>query len=467
MEKIFRNINKKSKKKIYSITENYNKNCHLGQKKLLFSEIEFLNYVSKFINISDCLIVYIGASPGDHINIIKILFPDSEFLLYDPLEIIMNFHDNIKIICGKDGLFDENKCKDVINYQIEKNKKYLLYISDIRTRESYKEEDSVWNDMNCQQRWGIMMNADFMSIKFRLPWIEKDSDDNIKYKLDISNLENKIINNEKEIKRGDILYLKGKIFVQIYPLKNSTETRLFIKKNKDNKYIIKKYNCFDYEEKLFYFNNTNKKKNYIYKSSDFLSKNLLGYNKSYDCVTEYYIMYKYLKYYKKDLKEYNKKIINLLYDISFRYSKYLMNKFNIFCILYIYTDFVRNVNESLLSYKIKLNKFKQNSEKFIKISNDINLKKKVIINEIDDYYLLFEKYENELNDQINNIHNNNNILQKNDIDLMIKKIKNNKIMFKFQNNLYQLLHFDKNINKFILNMTDIRKINNLLYSVLN
>lgn len=46
-------------------------NCHIGQKKLLFSEIEFLNYVSKYVNLIDYLCVYVGASLGSHINILK------------------------------------------------------------------------------------------------------------------------------------------------------------------------------------------------------------------------------------------------------------------------------------------------------------------------------------------------------------------------------------------------------------
>ena len=113
--KFFRKINQESQRIEYNLSSNYNENCHMGQKKLLFAEIEFLNYVSKFINIYDSLVVYVGASPGDHINIIKKLFPDIHLLLYDPLDIKMNFNDNIKIITGNEGYFNDNKCIDVIN----------------------------------------------------------------------------------------------------------------------------------------------------------------------------------------------------------------------------------------------------------------------------------------------------------------------------------------------------------------
>jgi hypothetical protein len=36
-------------------------NCHFGSLKLTYCEIEFLVYCSRYININDCLIVYIGA----------------------------------------------------------------------------------------------------------------------------------------------------------------------------------------------------------------------------------------------------------------------------------------------------------------------------------------------------------------------------------------------------------------------
>ena len=53
---------------------------HLGQRKLLLTEVNFLtNYsdLSKNIN-------YIGAAPGHHIEFLSTLFSDHTFYLYDP-----------------------------------------------------------------------------------------------------------------------------------------------------------------------------------------------------------------------------------------------------------------------------------------------------------------------------------------------------------------------------------------------
>ena len=76
-----------NKSNIDKIIEIYFNNCHFGSLKLTFSEIEFLIYCSKFININDCLIVYIGAQPGFRLKkiFIDLLFPNIKFLLYDPL----------------------------------------------------------------------------------------------------------------------------------------------------------------------------------------------------------------------------------------------------------------------------------------------------------------------------------------------------------------------------------------------
>ena len=51
-----KNIELKEKRLLY--------NCHFGSLKLTYSEIEFLVYCSKYIDINKCLIVYIGAQPG-------------------------------------------------------------------------------------------------------------------------------------------------------------------------------------------------------------------------------------------------------------------------------------------------------------------------------------------------------------------------------------------------------------------
>ena len=53
---------------------------HLGQRKLLLTEVNFLTGHGDFSK----NIIYIGAAPGHHIEFLSTLFPNHTFYLYDP-----------------------------------------------------------------------------------------------------------------------------------------------------------------------------------------------------------------------------------------------------------------------------------------------------------------------------------------------------------------------------------------------
>src|SRR3990172_13072129 len=83
-----------------------NLNCHLNQRKLALSDIQFY---SKYVaNPSDkTIIVYAGSANYEHIPFILELFPDVKFILIDPRfhNINANFqyiYQNIKSIEKKD-----------------------------------------------------------------------------------------------------------------------------------------------------------------------------------------------------------------------------------------------------------------------------------------------------------------------------------------------------------------------------
>jgi hypothetical protein len=443
--------NSKKIKFEYITKDNENENCHMGQKKLLFSEIEFLNNVSKYVNLYDCLFIYVGASPGAHINIIKKLFPDIYFLLYDMGKIEMDFEDNLIIFDGENGFFNDSKINYILELKKKLNKKYILYVSDIRTSESVKDELSLWNNMIDQQRWGIKLDADFMLLKFRLPWLNKYiKDDYLNYTNDLSKFKDKIKINNNILENGDILYLKGKIFTQIYSTARSSETRLFVKK-KNNKYKIKKYNCYDYEDKLTYYNIHTRDKKIKFKKSNTIQDYLLGYNNKYESVSEYYIIYKYLKYYKKNLSNYNHNIIKILFDISFKYSNYLFDKFNVFCIFYSYINYISSFKNIK---KLSVNNI--DSKYIDKLKNTFI----IIKNELNKYINNFIKYELYINNQIIKLK-----LNKDNLDFMINKIINNKIIYSFNNNKYILNDYID--NKFIININAIKEINELLINSIN
>ncbi len=65
-----------------SITGIAKHNCHIGQRKLLLNEIQFLSkYMPKDVQ---HIILYVGAAPGEHLTIIKKMFPGNKYLLVDP-----------------------------------------------------------------------------------------------------------------------------------------------------------------------------------------------------------------------------------------------------------------------------------------------------------------------------------------------------------------------------------------------
>ena len=64
-------------------TENMFPNCHLGQRKLLLTEIEFYNKCINFSNKHN-LVIYAGSASCEHIPVILKLFPTLKFILIDP-----------------------------------------------------------------------------------------------------------------------------------------------------------------------------------------------------------------------------------------------------------------------------------------------------------------------------------------------------------------------------------------------
>ena len=89
---------------------------HLGQRKLLLTEVNFLtNHGDLSTNI-----IYIGAAPGHHIEFLSVLYPNHTFYLYDPRDFAIEETDNILIF---QKYFELNDVQDIDNF---------ILISDIR-----------------------------------------------------------------------------------------------------------------------------------------------------------------------------------------------------------------------------------------------------------------------------------------------------------------------------------------------
>jgi len=267
---------------------------HIGQRKLFLNEIQFLN---AFKNRKNIFCIYIGAAPGNKTYFLSELFPNITFILVDPnkFNLIINGNVSHRNIKHKDiihmsysyetnsNTYDEQKENNKTIIDFIKKRKYKIYIfeelmtnplsellaqlknivfiSDIRTN---SEEDN--KPSNLDILWNNSMMFNFIKtlqpiksmLKFRTLFddtinfipetIRKDFELSKKNGIDFLETVSLINSNKKFI----IKMPKGKLYIQPWAAKSSTETRLIITKN--NIDTIKEYDNKAIEEKLFCYN---------------------------------------------------------------------------------------------------------------------------------------------------------------------------------------------------------------------
>lgn len=208
-----------------------------GQRKLLLVVIQFLTNFWDRENITNPVVVYAGAAPGNNIRIISQMFPSIVFHLYDPRDFKIKETENIIIY---QQLFTD----DDANQWSEKDNIY--FISDIRSA-NYKNEKSlddyekiIMGEMKMQMKWYNIINPLYGHLKFRLPYSGGNRPKNVDY-------------------------LNGWVFKQPWAPQTSTETRLVPYGNFDdvekNKTKIKSWSVKKYEKKLFYHNSVTRQDN--------------------------------------------------------------------------------------------------------------------------------------------------------------------------------------------------------------
>lgn len=302
--------------------KSYNMKCHWGQKKLLFSEIEFLSLIAKHHSLNKFLVVYVGSANGIHINLFKEMFPELQWLLYDGAPFQIPPHKNFIIKTGNEGFFTDDTVVEVLKIA---NGREIIFISDIRLD---PKEDLIYNDMLSQQRWAIMLNAQAIMLKMRLPFTysnqgERSIDPSIRDRLDETRydkkIQDKIIVPSEKGQSNDVLYLDGKIQFQIYAPSFSIETRL-ITFPTNGKYQMKYYNAYLYESQMLYFNEIDRAKmTFKYHDSHKVKDHIIGFDDGYDSTAEYIIVEQYLTNYKKVQPTFDLVVKELYYiDYSLR-----------------------------------------------------------------------------------------------------------------------------------------------------
>jgi len=269
---------------------------HLGQRKLLMTEVLFLSqYNLQNIEKKDKppIVIYPGAAPGLHIVYLAKLFPNIEFHLYDMSKYDINLReDNIRpknITLYQQLFLDEES-----QYWAKKGKEGIdIYlVSDIRALTGSEKtleqtENVIHIDNILQYKWIEEIRPVSAIIKWRVPFTFGES---FRYK-----------------------YLSGEILLQPWGGIGTSETRLIVEcppKNKPYKYKTIKNTIF--EEKMSAFNNVQKSMGYFnhpikcsgfepydkYESS--IYKSGLGMDHCWNCSSELLIWCLYLGL-KKDI----------------------------------------------------------------------------------------------------------------------------------------------------------------------
>lgn len=242
-------------------------NRHLGQRKLLLTEIYFL---TNYGHLSDT-VLYAGAADGIHIPILCKMFPDKHFYLYDPakfspltIKFAERYPAKLTVI---NSLFPPDNIKDFKNF---------LLISDIRSKSrgtTIPTDQDVSFDMQLQQDWISSYKPLASMIKFRLPFLSPDSEDIL------------------------VKYFPGVIMKQPWAPKKSTETRL-ITTRKDHDILIK-YSSREYESEMFEHNVYFRGAPYSIQINNTIP-DFCKYDSCFDCCAEKFILNQYINKFGSD-----------------------------------------------------------------------------------------------------------------------------------------------------------------------
>lgn len=271
-------------------------NMHLGQRKLLLSEIQLLTEYYRTYS-EDPILVYIGSATGSHLLILNKLFPKVKFILYDGARFdsrLKLFPAIFEIHEGPSGFVTPQTCID-LKPRLEG--KPVIFVSDIRLDDADPDhfEKNVIHDMELQKKCVQILNPLMSLLKFRLPYNQKAG-----YKME---------------------YLKGVIYYGIWAPPLSGETRLLVRQEDNYKTI--KYDFDKYESRLFFHNRYVRPYCFNTKFNKYINSKDNEYCPCYDCIAELNIFDDYAKLKGiplDDMMKNYRKVINY-YKTSIRFDK--------------------------------------------------------------------------------------------------------------------------------------------------
>ena len=261
-------------------------NLHWGQRKLLMSEIEFLtnNYHLYEPNRKKYLL-YVGASPGHHINYLLKMFPDIHYVLYDVVPTGVHKHPNVTFhkMFFIDNMIDQYKNLNLFFISDIRNVEYSKYKKRREAAAIKKRDDILFDDMTKQKQWCEWMMPKAALLKFRPTWETPTTE-----------------------------YFDGDIYFQIWNRNLSIEARMIPKIGTTKVWDNKKY-----EEIMFHFNTKTRRK----KMS---GQNIPCLGQYYDSFVETDILTNYVQKFEK-IKDHDKlkaRVCDLSISMTIMLQKY-------------------------------------------------------------------------------------------------------------------------------------------------
>lgn len=340
-------------------THTYRPNAHIGQRKLFLTEIQF--FTKKIKESKKMVCVYAGAAPSNHTGYLANLFPNIKFILIDPNPFEIREANPITLHFRGDPNIDHTRAEYLINQALKGNdqlyiindlftvelaesfnklikREDMVFVSDIRTNshdDSFPDVlDILWN-LAQQYVWIKKMSPSWSLLKFRHPFYSEDpqlfkeSISKPPYEYDFKESKVLGLDFEQNWKDKKLIYFDGEVYIQAWPGRSSTETRL----------VTEGLNLKDwglqnvYENKLFYYNQISRPWIHHYNPN---ADAKLGFDHCNDCSLENNIWEEYIEKYPETSKHFGtvKENVIKLSQITkrhlFRYGHgYRFKNFNI------------------------------------------------------------------------------------------------------------------------------------------
>lgn len=236
---------------------------HVGQRKLLVTEIEFITRFTMPDKLT--YVVYAGAAGGRHQEILNKMFPNVQFLLYDPHRFVIKTGRNRQVF---QEFFTTSTAQELAT-KFSREDAQCLFISDVRRVEEniteLQKQQLVLGDLQTQRIWLQILNPAASLLKFVMPYPIPGVPSTVEY-------------------------FNGIIFLQPWAGATSSETRLLVTTNRS----IKEYDVKQYEETLFYHNTVIRTT--YYQNVEGVPTDLIGCH-CYDCAAELFVLGKYIQKY--------------------------------------------------------------------------------------------------------------------------------------------------------------------------